>query len=43
MDIALLLIVLGIILAVLVNYGLGILLILVGVVLAIWPYIAARR
>jgi hypothetical protein len=37
MNLALLLIVIGIILAVLVNYGLGILCILIGLVLLVWP------
>ena len=37
MNLALLLIVIGIILAVLVNYGLGIVCILIGLVLLIWP------
>ena len=43
MDIAILLIVVGIVLAVLVHYALGIALILIGLILLIWPYIAARR
>jgi hypothetical protein len=37
MDLSLLLIVIGIVLAVLVNYGLGIVCILIGLVLLIWP------
>jgi hypothetical protein len=37
MNLSLLLIVIGIILAVLVNYGLGIALILIGLVLLLWP------
>ena len=37
MNLALLLIVIGIILAVLVNYALGIVCILIGLVLLIWP------
>jgi hypothetical protein len=37
MNLALLLIVIGIILAVLVNYGLGIVCILIGLVLLLWP------
>jgi hypothetical protein len=41
MDLGLLLIVLGIILAVLVHYGLGIILILVGLVLLILPHVRA--
>ena len=43
MDLSLLLIVIGIILAVLVNYALGIVLILIGLVLLIWPRITATR
>ena len=43
MNLALLLIVIGIILAVLVNYGLGIVCILIGLVLLIWPRIRGRR
>lgn len=41
MELALLLIVIGIILAILVNYALGIICILIGLVLLIWP--AIRR
>jgi len=37
MNLSLLLIVIGIILAVLVNYGIGIACILIGLVLLIWP------
>ena len=37
MQLSLLLIVIGIVLAVLVNYGLGIACILIGLVLLIWP------
>lgn len=37
MELSLLLIVIGIVLAVLVNYALGIVLILVGLVLLLWP------
>lgn len=37
MDLALLLVILGIVLAVLVNYGLGVLLIVVGIVLLLVP------
>jgi hypothetical protein len=37
MDISLLLIVIGIVLAVLVNYALGIVCILVGLVMLLWP------
>jgi len=41
MDLSLILIVIGIILAVLVNYALGILCILIGLVLLIWPRLRA--
>ena len=37
MELSLLLIIIGIVLAVLVHYGLGIALILIGLVLLIWP------
>jgi hypothetical protein len=37
MQLSLLLIVIGIILAILVNYGLGLICILIGLVLLIWP------
>jgi len=37
MDLSLLLIVIGIVLAVLVNYALGIVCILIGLVLLLWP------
>jgi hypothetical protein len=37
MDLSLLLIVIGIVLAVLVNYALGIVCILIGLVLLVWP------
>ena len=40
MPLALLLIIIGIVLAVLVNYALGIVCILIGLVLLIWPRIA---
>jgi hypothetical protein len=40
MSLALLLIIIGIVLAVLVNYALGIVCILIGLVLLIWPRIA---
>ena len=40
MELSLLLIVIGIILAVLVNYALGIACILIGLVLLLWPRIA---
>jgi hypothetical protein len=43
MQLSLLLIVIGIVLAVLVNYALGIVCILVGLVLLVWPYISSRR
>lgn len=43
MDLSLLLIVIGIILAILVNYAIGILCILVGLVLLIWPRLRTRR
>ena len=43
MDLLLLLIVIGIVLAILVNYALGIVCILIGLVLLLWPRIAATR
>lgn len=43
MELSLLLIVIGIILAVFVHYALGIVCILVGLVLLIWPRISASR
>jgi hypothetical protein len=43
MELSLLLIIIGIVLAILVNYALGIVLILIGLVLLIWPRIAAGR
>jgi hypothetical protein len=43
MELSLLLIVIGIVLAVLVNYALGIICILVGLVLLIWPRLRAGR
>jgi hypothetical protein len=43
MELSLLLIVIGIALAILVNYGLGIVCILVGLVLLVWPRISATR
>jgi hypothetical protein len=43
MPIALLLIIIGIILAILVHYALGIVCILIGLVLLIWPRISAGR
>jgi hypothetical protein len=42
MELSLLLIVIGIVLAILVHYALGIVCILVGLVLLIWPRIAGR-
>ena len=42
MSLPLLLIIIGIVLAVLVNYALGIVCILVGLVLLLWPTIAGR-
>jgi hypothetical protein len=43
MELGLLLIIIGIVLAILVHYGLGIACILVGLVLLIWPRISAGR
>ena len=43
MDLSLLLIVIGIVLAILVNYALGILCILIVLVLLIWPRVTAGR
>lgn len=43
MDLSLLLIVIGIVIAVLVHEGLGIALILIGLVLLIWPRLRASR
>ena len=43
MELGLLLIVIGIVLAILVNYALGILCIVIGLVLLIWPRISAGR
>jgi hypothetical protein len=43
MELSLLLIVIGIVLAILVNYALGIVCILVGLVLLVWPRITAAR
>jgi hypothetical protein len=42
MNLALLLILIGIILAILVHYALGIVCILVGLALLIWPYVEGR-
>lgn len=41
MELALLLIIIGIVLAILVNYVLGIICILIGLVLLIWPRVAS--
>jgi hypothetical protein len=43
MELSLLLIVIGIALAILVNYALGIVCILVGLVLLLWPRLRANR
>ena len=43
MDLGLLLIVIGIVLAILVHYALGIACIVIGLVLLIWPRISAGR
>ena len=43
MELGLLLIVIGIVLAILVHYGLGIACIVIGLVLLIWPRISAGR
>lgn len=43
MELSLLLIVIGIVLAVLVHYALGIACILIGLVLLLWPRISAAR
>jgi hypothetical protein len=43
MELSLLLIVIGIVLAILVNYAIGIACILIGLVLLIWPRISASR
>jgi hypothetical protein len=43
MELSLLLIIVGIVLAILVNYALGILCIVIGLVLLIWPRISAGR
>ena len=43
MQLSLLLIVIGIALAILVHYGLGIACILIGLVLLIWPRVTASR
>jgi succinate dehydrogenase/fumarate reductase cytochrome b subunit len=43
MELPLLLIIIGIVLAVLVHYALGIVLILIGLVLLLWPRLTAGR
>jgi hypothetical protein len=43
MELPLLLIIIGIVLAILVHYALGIVVILIGLVLLIWPRIAGGR
>ena len=43
MELALLLIIIGIVLAILVNYLIGIVVILIGLVLLIWPRVAGGR
>ncbi|HXF00452.1 MAG TPA: hypothetical protein VN458_08915 [Solirubrobacterales bacterium] len=43
MELPLLLIIIGIVLAILVHYALGILCILIGLVLLIWPRLTASR
>jgi hypothetical protein len=43
MELPLLLIIVGIVLAILVHYALGILCILIGLVLLIWPRLTASR
>ena len=43
MELSLLLIIIGIVLAILVNYALGIVCILIGLVLLIWPRISTTR
>jgi hypothetical protein len=43
MELSLLLIIIGILISLLVNYALGIVVILVGLVLLIWPRLRARR
>jgi hypothetical protein len=42
MELSLLLIIIGIVLAVLVNYAIGIVCILIGLVLLLWPRLATR-
>jgi succinate dehydrogenase/fumarate reductase cytochrome b subunit len=43
MELSLLLIIIGIVLAVLVHYALGIVVILIGLVLLLWPRLGAGR
>jgi hypothetical protein len=43
MPLALLLIIIGIVLALLVNYALGIICVVIGLVLLIWPRVAGGR
>lgn len=43
MPLSLFLIVIGIVLAILVNYGLGIVCIVIGLVLLLWPMVSSRR
>lgn len=43
MQLSLFLIVIGIVLAILVNYGLGIVCIVIGLVLLLWPMVSSRR
>ena len=43
MDLSLILIVLGIVIAILVHYALGIALIVIGLVLLLWPRLTASR
>ena len=43
MELPLLLIIIGIVLAILVHYALGIVVILIGLVLLLWPRISAGR
>jgi hypothetical protein len=43
MSLALLLIIIGIVLAILVHYALGIVCIVIGLVLLLWPQISSRR
>lgn len=43
MELSLLLIIIGIVLAILVHYALGIVVILIGLVLLLWPRLSAGR